>query len=170
MEVVWINGPFGLGKTTVAERLVQRLPAAMLYDPELVGTLLRGVLPPEAQMPDYQDIPLWRQLVRTLALQLLREYRRTLVVPMTLVVPEYFAQIVGGLRGDGVDVHHVALLASEETVLQRVRGSDRQEWAEANLDRCLSGLRDPMFARHIDANTASADEIAGEIASSLGLR
>jgi hypothetical protein len=35
--IVWINGPFGVGKTTVAERLVHDWPGATLFDPEVLG-------------------------------------------------------------------------------------------------------------------------------------
>lgn len=167
MRVVWINGPFGVGKTTVADKVVRLLPAALLFDPELVGTLLRNVLPPRLQESDYQDIPLWRKLVRTLALQLLREYDRTLVVPMTLVEPAYFDEVVGGLRARGVDVHHVALLASEAKVLERVRGSDREEWATAHLTRCLTALNHERFATHLDTDHITADEVADQIVRGL---
>lgn len=167
MQVVWINGPLGVGKTTVAEKLVERLPAAVLYDPELVGAMLRHIVPSSLQGSDYQDIPLWRRLVRLLALQLLADYSRPLVVPMTLVVPAYFDEIVGGLREDGVSVEHVALLASEQTILARVRGSDREEWAATHLARCLKSLADPRFARHVDTDLLTADEVAEGIAAYL---
>ena len=38
--VVWIDGAFGVGKTTVAEELVTMLPDAMLFDPELRTVVL----------------------------------------------------------------------------------------------------------------------------------
>lgn len=167
MRLVWINGAFGVGKTTVAEKLVERWPEAMLYDPELIGTLLYGLLPAAALTSgDYQDITLWRRLVRVTATEMLSEYERPLVVPMTLVVPSYFDEIVGGLRREGVSVDHFTLLASNATIMARVRGSDREEWAASQLPR-LAALRDPLFARHIDSDTANADEIAGEIASAI---
>ena len=166
MRLVWINGAFGAGKTTVAEKLVERWPEAMLYDPELIGTLLYSLLPAALTGGDYQDITLWRRLVRVTATEMLSEYERPLVVPMTLVVPSYFVEIVGGLRREGVSVDHFTLLASDETIMARVRGSDREEWAVSQLPR-LAALRDPLFARHIDSDTANADEIADEIASAV---
>lgn len=168
MRVVWINGPFGAGKSTVAEKLVERWSGAILYDPELIGALLHSLLPAPLNSGDFQDIPLWRRLVRITAFEMLSQYERPLVVPMTLVVPSYFEEIVGGLRHEGVRVDHFTLLASEETIMARVRGSDREEWAVSQLPRCLAGLRDPLYERHIDAETASVDEIADEIASAVG--
>ncbi|MBQ0895813.1 hypothetical protein KBX37_22400 [Micromonospora sp. U56] len=34
--IVWLNGAFGAGKTTVAAELCQRLPGARRFDPEWV--------------------------------------------------------------------------------------------------------------------------------------
>jgi uridine kinase len=39
--IVWINGAFGAGKTTLAGELHRRLPDALAFDPEYVGYLER---------------------------------------------------------------------------------------------------------------------------------
>jgi hypothetical protein len=41
--LLWINGPFGGGKTHVAAELTHRLPGAWVADPELVGFGLHGM-------------------------------------------------------------------------------------------------------------------------------
>ena len=38
--IIWINGGFGAGKTTLAQELHPRLPDAVVYDPEDVGLVL----------------------------------------------------------------------------------------------------------------------------------
>ena len=38
--IIWLNGGFGAGKTTLAEELHRRLPDAVVYDPEDVGLML----------------------------------------------------------------------------------------------------------------------------------
>ena len=43
-DVIWLNGPFGAGKTTVAELPVERIDGATLVDPELVGEMLRALV------------------------------------------------------------------------------------------------------------------------------
>ena len=84
---------------------------------------------------------------------------------MTLVVPAYFEEIVGGLRREGVQVDHFTLVARDQTILARVRGSDREEWAVAQLPGCIVGLCDPMFERHLDADSPDADAVANAIAA-----
>ena len=64
--IIWINGAFGAGKTTLAEELSRRLPEAVLFDPEYVGYLLRHWVP--VPTGDFQDLPSWRELVIATAL------------------------------------------------------------------------------------------------------
>ncbi|WP_238996510.1 hypothetical protein [Paenibacillus pinistramenti] len=56
-----INGAFGSGKTTVANRLIAEIPNCMLFDPEEVGYMLRNVIPEnikrkEERTNDFQDL------------------------------------------------------------------------------------------------------------------
>ncbi|MFC9931282.1 ATP/GTP-binding protein [Streptomyces sp. NPDC127190] len=61
--IVWLNGPFGGGKTTLADGLCRTVPGATVAAPETVGDLLRSTLAGHALRPrDYQDLPVWRQL------------------------------------------------------------------------------------------------------------
>ena len=94
--LIWINGAFGAGKTTLAGELKTRLPDALDYDPEYVGYLLTKWVPaPESR--DFQDLPLWRRMVAEFAIGLWEEYRRPLIVPMTLVNPAYRDEIFAAL-------------------------------------------------------------------------
>jgi 2-phosphoglycerate kinase len=52
--IIWINGGFGAGKTTLAQELHRRLPDALLYDPEHVGLMLRKWMPPSPPLPASQ--------------------------------------------------------------------------------------------------------------------
>ena len=80
--LVWINGAFGAGKTTVALGLAKRWPAALLFDPEKVGFLLRRVVPADCRQGDFQDLRLWRQLTVQMAAGLIEQHRRPLIVPI----------------------------------------------------------------------------------------
>lgn len=39
--IIWLNGPFGVGKTTLANLLHQEIPDSILYDPEYLGDFFK---------------------------------------------------------------------------------------------------------------------------------
>ena len=84
--IIWINGGFGAGKTTLAEELHRRLPDAVVYDPEDVGLMLWKWMRPNG---DFQHLPSWRELVVATALSLGRRHAKTLIVPMSLIRDAY---------------------------------------------------------------------------------
>ena len=52
--LLWINGPFGGGKTQTAHEIRRRLPGSVVCDPEHPGFGLRRMLPPDLR-GDFQD-------------------------------------------------------------------------------------------------------------------
>ncbi|WP_433117879.1 AAA family ATPase [Micromonospora sp. CA-246542] len=105
MRVIWINGAFGAGKTTLSQQLTTEDPRLLMFDAELPGFMLREIVPPPVS-GDFQDLRVWRRTVSDTAIALLEEYGRTLVVPMTVVVPSYLDEIFGRLRAHNVLVDH----------------------------------------------------------------
>jgi len=53
--IIWLNGTFGVGKTTTAAQLVGDLPDARLFDPEYVGYLVAEHLR-DHQFTDFQQL------------------------------------------------------------------------------------------------------------------
>ncbi|MET9662192.1 AAA family ATPase [Streptomyces sp. NPDC006510] len=172
--LIWINGPFGGGKTQTAYELRRRLPGSVVCDPEHVGFGLHRMLPP-ALRGDFQDLTAWRDGVREVLELALRGHPGPVIAPMTLVDPGYFAEIVGRLRDDGHTVHHVALLAERATVLRRLaerglgRGLKRESFAVRKLDHCLERLAEPEFAEHIVTDRLTVPRVADRVAGSAGL-
>ncbi|MEU9035504.1 ATP-binding protein [Streptomyces sp. NPDC048352] len=172
--IVWLNGPFGGGKTQTAYELHRRLPGSAVCDPEHVGFGLHRMLPGPLR-GDFQDLPAWRQGVFEVLDLSARRYPGVLLVPMTVTDPGYFAQTVGRLREAGHDVRHFALLAGRETVLRRLRerglgrGLKRESFAVARLDGCLEALRAPEFAEHLATDRLTVSRVADRVAASAGL-
>ena len=181
--LVWLNGPFGGGKTQTAYELHRRLPGSLVCDPEEAGFGLHRMLPPRLR-GDFQDLRAWRQGVVEVLDLVSTRHPGVVVVPMTVVAPDYFAETVGRLRDTGHDVRHFALLADRRTVLRRLRerglghvlaavggnGSLRREtFAVANLDRCLRALRGPAFAEHVWTDDRTVPQVAEHIAAAAGL-
>jgi len=161
--VIWINGAFGVGKTSVARRLVELLDGASLVDPEMLGGVLQRLLPRRPR--DFQDMPAWRRgTVR--AVRIASRIRGCIVVPMTLVAPAYFQEVVGTLRRHE-DVRHFMLLASADAIAARLRLRGSSGWAIEQIDRCTAVQSEPMFARHIWTEGKDIEAIAGEIAGLL---
>src|SRR5215208_1921527 len=83
-----LNGSFGVGKTTTALALAQRLPGAHLFDAEDVGHFVRhittGLRHGAEDTDDFQDIRIWPALTIATAEQMYHSYARPLIVPMTL--------------------------------------------------------------------------------------
>ena len=52
--IIWINGPFGAGKTTLAKRLRDRRSKSLIFDPEEIGFVVKETVPMPAS-GDYQD-------------------------------------------------------------------------------------------------------------------
>ncbi|GGY01519.1 AAA family ATPase [Streptomyces hiroshimensis] len=182
--LVWINGPFGGGKTQTAHEIRRRLPGSVICDPEQAGFGLHRMLPPSLR-GDFQDLRAWRQGVYEVLDLALTRYEGTVIVPMTIVEPDCFLETVGRLRERGHDVRHFALLADRRTVLGRLRernfghvvklvaGQDaplrRESFAVSKLDLCLERLRKPEFAEHVWTDRITVPQVADHIAASAGL-
>lgn len=172
--LVWINGPFGGGKTATAFELQRRLPGSVVCDPEHLGFGLRRMLPP-ALRTNFQDLRAWRSGVHEVLDLTARNCEGPVIVPMTLIDSRYFAQIVGRLRDDGHDVRHFALLAERATVLRRLNrrgfgyGLRRERWAVDRLDQCLARLQEPEFAYQIHTDQQTVPQVADTIAQIAAL-
>jgi hypothetical protein len=172
--IIMLNGAFGVGKSTVAKALVDRLiPNAHLFDPELVGNMVRrvaqGIRTGEEDSDDFQDIALWRSLTVQTAAALLAHYHCTLVVPMTLANPTYFREIKSGFERIDPDVRHFCLMASERTIHRRLlfRGHLPGSWPWKRTTCCLASLRSPEFAEHLDTEYLTPMQITDKIIEEL---
>jgi hypothetical protein len=182
--LLWINGPFGGGKTQTAHEIRRRLPGSVICDPEEIGFGLRRMAP-SLLHHDFQDYPSWRQGVFDVLDQVLTEHVGVVIVPMTIVEPTYYMQTVGRLRDHGHDVRHFALLAQRRTVLRRLRervfgrvvqllaGKNvslfQETFAVSQLDHCLERLSGPEFGEHVWTDDITIPEVADRIAESAGL-
>lgn len=182
--LVWINGPFGGGKTATAYELHRRLDRSVVCDPEHVGFGLHRMLPP-ALRNDFQDLRAWREGVYEVLDLAASAHDGTVIVPMTVVEPAYFGETVGRLRKRGHDVRHFALLAERHTVVRRLRerglghlvqaaaGKDaplrRESFAMRKLDLCLERLAGPEFAEQVWTDRLGVAGVADHIAAATGL-
>lgn len=174
--LIWLNGPFGGGKTQTAHELSRRLPTSVVCDPERAGFGLRRMLPHHLRT-DFQDLKSWRDGVVEVLDLVLRKHNGPVIAPMTVINPTYFTETVGRLRDMDHEVHHFSLLARRETVLKRLRQRGlgraapwlRDTWAESKVDECLTRLRGPEFATQVWTDDLPVKEVADHIATTVGV-
>lgn len=177
--IIWLNGGFGAGKTTLAEELHRRLPDAVVYDPEQVGAMLWKFMPPN---DDFQDLPSWRELVVATALSLRRHHADTLIVPMSLIREAYQAEILGGLAEAGEEVLHVFLEADLDVLRERLRarapipdnpvtGQSAREWALIRLNAAVAAAaHQPGGTLMLRSDRLPPAELANKVLAAAGLR
>ena len=169
--IIFLNGPFGVGKTTTAQLLVERLPHAMVYDPEVMGSYLQYLLKTVDPVADFQEYVLWRTLTVEVARLLRVTYEQTLIVPMTVTRQDYYADILHGFRQLDPEVVCVRLLASVEVLQARIEASDEQQaavrgWRFDHMVQGLAALSDPVFGVEVPTDTCTPADVVDTI---LGL-
>jgi predicted kinase len=177
--IIWINGGFRAGKTTLAEELHRRLPDAAVFDPENVGLMLWKWLPPN---DDFQDLPSWRELVVATALSLRKHHAETLIVPMSLIRDAYRAEILGGLADAGEQVLYVFLEAEAAVLRERLdarvdgipdnfeTNQSAREWALIRIDAAVvAAARQPGGTLMLRSDQLTPAELADEVLAAAGL-
>jgi hypothetical protein len=170
--IVWINGPYAVGKSTIAAELVKQRPGALLlYDPEPLGYYLRDVVRPAEQAADYQELAIYAPVVLDVARRLCQQYpRRSLVMPLGVWQPATFAEIHAGLQTFS-QVKHYCLTASRQELnrrlLYRGDGQQAQRWIRERLDDALEAQAGPQFAQHIKTDDLAPGDVARQIIESI---
>jgi len=177
--IIWINGAFGAGKTTLATELARAIEPCIPFDPELAGSLLQRTVP-AASSGDFQDLPVWRDTVVSIALNLRRRYQTPLIIPMTLVVPEYRREIFGALSMAGERLFHVFLNVDAATLTKRIvaqvidprdpaHDAGVRAWRLGQIQSCLNARASlPPDTLIIDAAALTARQLSETVIASIG--
>jgi hypothetical protein len=166
--ILWINGAFGVGKTTTAHLLHQDQPSWRLFDPEWVGYMLKANLG-DLAIDDFQELPPWRSLVPRVAQEIASLTGQSLLAVQTVLVEEYWDELGRGFAQQGLEVFHVVLDAEEEALRTRISGDQVDPGAEQwRLDHVVTYLsaRPWMMARAdlvLDTSEITATDAADRI-------
>jgi hypothetical protein len=106
-----------------------------------------------------------------IAADLAERHRGVVLIPGTILEKAHHAEIVGGLRERGHEVHHFSLLATPETLLRRLRsrGEGKRTYGAVRIEKCLAALTQSEFASHLHTDGLPVSAVAEEIAHSIGV-
>lgn len=172
--ILMINGAFGVGKTTTAGLLLEKIDNSMIFDPEEVGFMLRSIVPeeikhPEEKVDDFQAMELWRVLTVNVAKALQLKYKKHLIIPMTIRHYKYYEYIKNGLKEVDKMCHHFCLMASKQTLEKRLikRGDAEGSWAFQQIDGCLENFQRYDFGEYIDTENIDQEKVVQTILSKI---
>jgi hypothetical protein len=158
--ILWLNGAFGVGKTTVARHITAAEANWRLFDPELVGSMLRANLAGVA-IVDFQDFAPWRTLVPVVAREIAMHTGSDLVAVQTVIVEDYWKELRAGFEANGLELRHVVLDCDASTLRTRIGGDpiDRRAatWRLDHVDAYASARDWMVAAADVVVDTAGLD-------------
>jgi AAA domain len=172
--IVLLNGPFGVGKSTVARLLRNAIPESVVYNPEWAGSIMMRL--PKWTLKgsgtdDFQDINLWRKSAVAGVKLFSRLTAGPIIVPMTFSQREYLDEVIEGLSSFSLKINLFCLRASLPILSERL--SDRrdpphvQRWVTRRNVECVAAHMDPHFGEPVETEERSAVEVAEDIISRL---
>lgn len=169
MRVVWLNGSFGVGKTTTAAHLLGRLGQWRYFDPETVGYMLRGALA-DLGRGDFQDLRAWRTLVPQVVAAIGAETGQDVVAVQTVLNRDYWDEMHSSMTGVGIEVFHVVLDCDDAELVRRIGadGNDpgARQWRLDHVGR-YDAARQWLFAvadMVVDTTTTGPGDVAAMVA------
>ena len=164
--IIWINGVFGSGKSSVAELVNMKISKSYVYDPEQVGYFLWDNFPDEMKRKvNFQHMAIWREFNYKILKHINDNYFGVIIIPMTIYIKQYYDEIIGNLINEGVSIKHFILSVTKQTIINRLvqRGAAKDGWEAQHIDVCLNAFETDISGEKIVADIKNADEIATEI-------
>ncbi|MBH0128827.1 AAA family ATPase [Salinibacterium sp. NK8237] len=136
--IIWLNGPFGAGKTTTVLELQKALPAAVVFDPEEIGFMLRHALGGALPDGDFQELGPWRRLTIAAIKEVSDYFESDVIVPQSVLVERYWDELRSGLAAAGLDCRSVTLHTAKEELERRITNDEfttgAREWRLNHID------------------------------------
>lgn len=170
--IIWVNGTHGAGKTTTSSLVQQLVPDSRVFDAEKVGETLMDITPGLPATDNFQHWPPWRPLVVETARRVLDYAGGTLVMPMTVLVEDYWREIAEGLAQHNIPVRHFVLHADQDTLRDRIMSDPvmgpshfRLAYLEPYAEAARTWLHDE--AEVVDTTGSTPTQAAQQIAESV---
>lgn len=168
--LIWLDGVYGVGKTSVAEKVLEKLSedTITILDADLYwqeGFCLSRFTAPQC---DIEFIPFFYRIIK----EQLEHKNKSIIVVMALTERECKEGLLEKLQDEGIEVTHIILTANSETIISRIEQGDADSKAfrmmklKWNLSFLEQNYKDAV---RIDTNDKSADMVADEIVSNYWL-
>jgi hypothetical protein len=97
------------------------------------------------------------------------KYDGTVIVPMTLVNPDYYSEIIGRLISDGIEIKHYILYAERAEIKRRIKKRTlpiigKDSFALGAVDRCVDAFENHIKEIKIHTDNMSIDDVVDKIA------
>lgn len=169
--IVWLNGAHGAGKTTTSALLQPLVPDSRVFDAEKVGETLMDITPGLPTTDNFQHWAPWRPLVVETAARILDFTGGTLIMPMTVLVEEYWREISSGLSAHAIPVRRFLLHADTRTLRDRIQQAEvgPSSFRFAHLEPYNEAVRTWLGheAEVVDTRYLSAAQASQQIADAL---
>lgn len=165
--IIWISGPYGVGKSTLAETMAEKMENALIFDAEEVGNAVRENYPDCPYGYIFEDYPLWSEFCCMLLKDIHEKFQKDILVPMTLLREKSYG-IIEKLNRDGIQTYLVVLEASYQTVHDRIlaRGEEEGCWCMENIELAREGSV-TLPGIHIQTDNRTVAELAAFVMEEL---
>ncbi len=175
--IIWIDGTFGIGKTTVALKIKERVPDSEIeyldadfYFGEMLNAMvefaeknhcfpaIRGVFP-----QTNKDFAVYfRKIIEEKAKRI-----KNLIISMAITETQCKEEIFGYLANRHKNISHIILTASKDNIKNRIESDDNKRDKKTALDKLEENISflDKNFPNtlRIDTDNKSICDIADEI-------
>ena len=163
--IYWINGPYGVGKSALADKLHEINPNIFIFDAEEVGNAIRDNMPKELfNGYIFEGYDLWFKTIVELIKEITNKYQGDIYIPMTLVYKDSFDKIKKPLEKDNINIKHILLESTYDIVRKRIisRGESEDSWCIKNINLCLKNQREFKDVIRIKSTKKTIDELVNE--------
>lgn len=167
--IIWISGAYGVGKSTLAEAMAERMENTLIFDAEEVGNAVRENYPNCPYGYIFEDYPLWAEFCFLLLKDIHTRFHKNILVPMTLLREQSY-DMIQRLKDENIPTELIVLEADYQTIHDRIleRGEEEGCWCMENIDLAMAGSA-ALPGIHIPTTQVPVERLVQRVFAKLGM-